>query len=59
MSLLLCRNWVWALSGLMVRASIAATRTFVAVVSDMSPTRENDAGWRYLAYDNLSLELNS
>eukprot|EP00971_Amphidinium_carterae_P201562 3999666-Amphidinium_carterae.1 len=52
MSLHLCRNWVLPLSGLMVRASIAATRTFVAVESVMSPIQERDAGWRYLAYDN-------
>eukprot|EP00971_Amphidinium_carterae_P056719 1121386-Amphidinium_carterae.1 len=59
MSRLLCRNLELVLSGLMVRANIAATLTFVAVVSDMLLTLVKGAGWRCLAYDNPSLELNS
>eukprot|EP00971_Amphidinium_carterae_P236530 4694198-Amphidinium_carterae.1 len=59
MNRLWCRSLELALSGLMVRASIVAIRTFVAVVSVMLLTLVKDAGWRCQAYDNPSLELNS
>eukprot|EP00971_Amphidinium_carterae_P139652 2766808-Amphidinium_carterae.1 len=59
MNRLLCRSLELALSGLMVRANIVAIRTFVAVVSVMLLTLVKGAGWRCLAYDNPSLELNS
>eukprot|EP00971_Amphidinium_carterae_P221361 4394609-Amphidinium_carterae.1 len=59
MSLRSYQNWALPPSGRMARASTAATHTFVDVALATSLTRARDAGWRYLAYDNPSLELNS